>query len=207
MKLRIIRVDLPLKHVFATSRSSFSVVRTIVVELEQDGMRGHGEAYEDHFYGSDIEEMVPLIEKCRESVENYALADPTALWRHLEPILGDDTFARSAVDCAACDLWGKMKNKPLWKIWGLTKETCPAELSAEKTSEMQELAEKVFRVLRLKNYARMDFIMDEQGAVYCLEANTLPGMTPTSLLPQEAEAAGISFTDLCERIISTALEN
>ncbi len=88
---------------------------------------------------------------------------------------------------------------------GLTKETCPAELAAEKTREMQLLAEKVFQVLRLKNYARMDFIMDEQGAVFCLEANTLPGMTPTSLLPQEAEAAGISFTDLCERIIRNAL--
>lgn len=89
---------------------------------------------------------------------------------------------------------------------GLTKETCPAGISAEKTKEMQHWAERVFQVLRLKNYARMDFIMDEQGNIFCLEANTLPGMTPTSLLPQEAEAVGMSFTDLCERIIRFALE-
>ena len=88
---------------------------------------------------------------------------------------------------------------------GSTVETCPAQLSEEKTQEMQQLAEQVFRVLRLKNYARMDFMMDEDGGIFCLEANTLPGMTPTSLLPQEAQAAGISFVELCEKIIASAM--
>ncbi len=85
---------------------------------------------------------------------------------------------------------------------GSTVETCPADLNQEKTVEMQQAAEKVFQVLRLKNYARMDFLMEEgTEAIYCLEANTLPGMTPTSLLPQEAAAVGMSFEDLCEKII------
>ncbi|MDR2888899.1 MAG: D-alanine--D-alanine ligase [Lachnospiraceae bacterium] len=86
-------------------------------------------------------------------------------------------------------------------------ETCPADLSPAKTAEIKQWAEKVFKVLRLSNYARMDFMMDEQGAVYCLEANTLPGMTATSLLPQEAAAVGIDFPELCEIIINTALEH
>ncbi len=89
---------------------------------------------------------------------------------------------------------------------GLTRETCPAELSADKTIEMQQWAVKVFQALRLKNYARMDFMMDEQDNIFCLEANTLPGMTPTSLLPQEAEAVGISYVELCEKIISYAFD-
>ena len=80
-------------------------------------------------------------------------------------------------------------------------ETCPALLSGEKTREMQEYAEAAFRALRLKSYARMDFMMNEAGEIYCLEANTLPGMTPTSLLPQEAAAEGTSYGDLCEEII------
>ena len=84
-------------------------------------------------------------------------------------------------------------------------ETCPAQLSPQKTLEMQQYAQKAFRVLRLKNYARMDFMMDEKEQIFCLEANTLPGMTPTSLLPQEAAAAGISFGQLCEKIIEAAL--
>lgn len=87
---------------------------------------------------------------------------------------------------------------------GSTVETCPADLPGEKTQRMQAMAEKVFKVLRLKNYARMDFIMSREGEIYCLEANTLPGMTPTSLLPQEAAALGISFEDLCENILQQA---
>ncbi len=87
---------------------------------------------------------------------------------------------------------------------GSTIETCPAKLSVEKTKELQALAEKVFRALRLKNYARMDFMMSNSGEIFCLEANTLPGMTPTSLLPQEAAAVGISFDELCEEILSFA---
>ena len=88
---------------------------------------------------------------------------------------------------------------------GSAVETCPAILSEEKTKEMQGYAQKAFQILRLKNYARMDFMMNEAEEIFCLEANTLPGMTPTSLLPQEAAAAGISFGELCEMIIAAAL--
>ena len=88
---------------------------------------------------------------------------------------------------------------------GSAVETCPALISEEKTKEMQHYAEKAFQILRLKNYARMDFMMNEKEEIYCLEANTLPGMTPTSLLPQEAAAAGISFGQLCEMIVAAAL--
>ena len=89
---------------------------------------------------------------------------------------------------------------------GSTVETCPAQLSEEKTREMQGYAETAFQALRLKNYARMDFMMSENGDIYCLEANTLPGMTPTSLLPQEAAAEGVSFEQLCEKIIQAAMK-
>ena len=88
---------------------------------------------------------------------------------------------------------------------GSTIETCPADLSPEKTAEMQKYAETAFRALRLKNYARMDVMMGKAGDIYCLEANTLPGMTPTSLLPQEAAAVGISYEQLCEKLIEVSL--
>lgn len=87
---------------------------------------------------------------------------------------------------------------------GSTVETCPAELPEDKTRKMQQIAEQVFEALRMKNYARMDFMMSKEGEIFCLEANTLPGMTPTSLLPQEAAAVGISFEELCEKILQYA---
>ena len=87
---------------------------------------------------------------------------------------------------------------------GSTVETCPAELPEDKTLRMQQIAEQAYQALRMKNYARMDFMMSEEGEIFCLEANTLPGMTPTSLLPQEAAAIGISFEELCEKILQYA---
>ena len=88
---------------------------------------------------------------------------------------------------------------------GLITEVCPAELPAEVTEEVQKISLQVFRALGLEVYARMDFIYDGKK-FYCLEANTLPGMTPTSHLPQEAKAMGISYPDLCMRIIQLSLE-
>jgi len=88
---------------------------------------------------------------------------------------------------------------------GMTQEICPAVLSEEVAKKMKNTALQVHALLRLGSYSRIDFIVDNDHNIFCLEANTLPGMTPTSLLPQEAEAAGISYTDLCDRIAKAAL--
>lgn len=88
---------------------------------------------------------------------------------------------------------------------GKTVETCPADLSVAQTARMQNYALQVFQVLKLEKYARIDFMMDRQGDIYCLEANTLPGMTPTSLLPQEAAAKGLTFAELCELLIKVSI--
>ena len=91
---------------------------------------------------------------------------------------------------------------------GSTIETCPADLPADLTRSMQHYAEMVFEALGMRSYARMDFMLDtETLEMYCLEANTLPGMTPTSLLPQEAAALGMSFEDLCEELIRVSLKH
>ena len=84
---------------------------------------------------------------------------------------------------------------------GATVETCPADLSEEKTKEMQQMAVLGAKALGIREYCRLDFIMNEQGELFCLEANTLPGMTPLSLVPQEAAVVGMSFSDLCERLL------
>lgn len=89
---------------------------------------------------------------------------------------------------------------------GSAVETCPAELPPSIAEKMQRYAEEVARALGLETYARMDFLLDEQEEIYCLEANTLPGMTPVSLLPQEAQAAGMDFPTLCEEIIRISLK-
>jgi len=88
---------------------------------------------------------------------------------------------------------------------GSTVETCPANISKELTETIQNEAVNAYKSLGIEVYARMDFIVTEDEKVYCLEANTLPGMTPTSLIPQEAAAVGKSYEDLCEWIIEISL--
>jgi D-alanine-D-alanine ligase len=89
---------------------------------------------------------------------------------------------------------------------GMAEERFPAELTAAETAQVQDEAVNAFRALKLSGYARIDFRMSTEGTFFCLEANTLPGMTQTSLIPQAAAAAGISFPELCDRIVQLALE-
>lgn len=89
---------------------------------------------------------------------------------------------------------------------GLTKEICPADLPEDIAFKMQDTALRVHENLKLGSYSRVDFIVDKNNGIYCLEANTLPGMTPTSLLPQEALAAGISYKELCDKIAKMAVK-
>ena len=85
---------------------------------------------------------------------------------------------------------------------GFTEEICPADISKEIEQLLQCNALKVHNTLRLGFYSRIDFIVDDRNNAFCLEANTLPGMTPTSLLPQEALAASISYDQLCNKIVN-----
>lgn len=89
---------------------------------------------------------------------------------------------------------------------GMTDEICPAPISEELTKQIQEYAQMAANALMLHTYSRIDFLMDEKNQIYCLEANTLPGMTPTSLMPQEAGEAGMSYGELCERLIEVSLK-
>ena len=86
------------------------------------------------------------------------------------------------------------------------REICPARLSAEKTLEVQKAAKKLHEALHLSVYSRTDFIMDEHGDFWCLEINTLPGLTPNSLLPKSAANAGIDYQHLCESIIRLSMD-
>jgi len=89
---------------------------------------------------------------------------------------------------------------------GAAEEITPAPIPAAWEENLREAAEKVFHTIGLSVYARADFIVTADGTPYFLEINTLPGMTPTSLVPQEAAAMGLSYEDLCEKIVEESLK-
>ena len=153
----------------------------------------------------------------RKTAEEYGMADALEEAFTYEPQVVLETYIRGRefsvgvvdgkpypiIEIAPLEGFYDYKNKyeP-----GSTIETCPACLSEEQTEKMQEYAVRAYEALRLESYGRIDFLMDEDGKMFCLEANTLPGMTPTSLLPQEAAAMGIGFAKLCETLIQVSKE-
>ena len=88
---------------------------------------------------------------------------------------------------------------------GRAREVFPADVDENLRKRLRELALAAHEALALRDFSRVDFRLDAEGAPHCLEVNTLPGMTPTSLLPQSAAVFGISFEDLCDRMIRLAL--
>lgn len=88
---------------------------------------------------------------------------------------------------------------------GMAEEIFPAAITDAQREDVQEQAKRAFTALKLRGCARIDFRMTDAGEMYCLEANTLPGMTATSLIPQAAQAAGIGFAEFCERIVTLAV--
>ena len=88
---------------------------------------------------------------------------------------------------------------------GAAEEVCPAPVPPALEALLEETAQKVHALVGLSVYSRSDFIVDDQGQPWFLEINTLPGMTPTSLLPQEAAAVGIDYEQLCQKIVEISL--
>ncbi len=89
---------------------------------------------------------------------------------------------------------------------GKTQYLCPAELPEDIAEFTQTLALSAHRILGCRHFSRVDFRLDDEGQPFCLEVNTIPGMTPLSLLPKAAHVAGIPFPELCERLVQMALD-
>ena len=125
MQLKIHEFDLPLAHTFTISRESITVQKTLIVDLEEDGYHGYGEATTNNYYGFTFENMASALERVRSELVTHTLEDPVSLWQQLHPKLKDNPFAQCALDQAAYDLWGKKLGQPVYRLWGLEPEHLP----------------------------------------------------------------------------------
>ncbi|MGQ0813155.1 MAG: D-alanine--D-alanine ligase family protein [Gemmatimonadota bacterium] len=117
------------------------------------------------------------------------------------PILGDEPLPVGEIIVEREIFDYETKYQP-----GMAQEIFPADLTGEQTVQAQVLALAAHQALKLSGYSRIDFRMDANGDMWCLEANTLPGMTAASLFPKSAAAAGMGFPEVCERICQLAIE-
>lgn len=147
------------------------------------------------------EELVPAID------EAYRFDDEVMIERFVAgreltvPILGDDALPVGEIISQREIFDYECKYQP-----GMAEEIFPADLTGEQTVTVQFLALKAHRALKLRGYSRIDFRMDDEGTFWCLEANTLPGLTAASLFPKGAAATGMSFPQLCDRLCRIAME-
>ncbi len=159
--------------------------------------------------GSSIGVYIVNTEKeYREAIEKYFRYEDEVV---IEPYIKGREFAVGIIDGKALPVIEIIPKTGFFDYAnkyqaGATDEICPAQIPEEIAEKMQRATELAFKSLKLDIYSRADFLLDENGDIYCLEVNTLPGMTATSLLPQEAKAAGIEYGELCELIIEKSLE-
>lgn len=119
MKVRLFNVELPLQHEFTIARGSISVQRSLIVELECDGVCGYGEATENAYYGFTLESMTDAVKRCESLLQSYEFGDPGELWSLLKAKLGAYTFTLSAIDLAAHDLHGKLASRRTFEMLGM----------------------------------------------------------------------------------------
>lgn len=119
MKIRYWHHQLPFKHPFTISKGTKTHQPTLIVELEHLGIKGYGEAPAISYYNITVEKMIADIEQKRDFIEKFALTTPERYWHYLHHLIPQNPFLVCALDIAAWDWFGKLKQKPLYALWNL----------------------------------------------------------------------------------------
>lgn len=204
MKLNYKSYDLELKHTFGIARSSHKIQRTLIVSLEQNGFVGYGEAVENSYYGFSIEGMIEKLGKLRPIIEDYYLESPEAFWDLLNNYLDKDRFLHCAIDIAANDLYGKIKEKPLYEIWGLSNKNLAMTnytIGIDSIEKMkQKLKEFPWPLYKIKLGTENDIeivkhLRKESNSIFRIDANASWKVEETIENSTELKKLGVEFIE------------
>ncbi|GAB5406000.1 MAG: dipeptide epimerase [Aureliella sp.] len=144
MKVTCQSYQLKLRDPFTIARGTVSVQPTLIVSVEHDDLVGYGEATTNSYYGITLETMEAALEKVRPTLQDYKLENPAELWAELDSQLSDCRFAQCALDCAVWDLYAKMHQLPLWKLWGFEHDApCPPSCFTIGLDEVDVMVRKM----------------------------------------------------------------
>ncbi len=205
MKLRLHEFDLPLRHVFTISRGSLTVQKSLIVELEEEGLRGYGETTTNSYYGASMENMTQALEGVRSELERRTLDDPAKLWAALDPQLGGNPFAQCALDQAAHDLWGKKLGQPVYQLWGLETDNVPVTDYTIGIDEIDVMVAKMkefpgWPVYKIKLGTQHDLeiireLRKHTDAVFRVDANCGWDADETVRNARELKTLGVEFVE------------
>jgi L-alanine-DL-glutamate epimerase-like enolase superfamily enzyme len=180
MKIRYWNRNLKFRHPFTISKGTKTHQPTLIVELEHMGYKGYGEAPAISYYDISVEKMMEDIELKKSFIEKFALTTPERYWHYLHHLLPQNPFLVCALDIAAWDLYGKMKQKPLYELWNLDMSKSPVTdytIGIDTIEKMvMKMKEKPWPVYKIKLGTKEDIeimqaLREHTSAVFRVDAN------------------------------------
>ena len=204
MKLSLHDVHLPMRHPFTIALGTTTVQHNLVVKLEHNGKVGYGEGASGHAWRKFTpESMRADLESVRGVIEKFPFTTPTALWDHLHPLIGHNSFALCALDEAAHDLWGHLQDAPVWKLWGLDLDHLPAsdytigiDPIDKMVAKMKEFDGWPIYKIKLGTDRDLEIVRElrrHTDAIFRIDANTAWTAEQTIALAPEMKALGVEF--------------
>lgn len=213
MKLTIHTFSLELKHVFRISHSARTHQPTLIVELEEDGFIGYGEATATSHYGLNIDDMVSTLEGFKTIIESTPLSTPEAWWEKMQPYLGKHPFLQCALDVAAHDLYAQKQGKPLYELWELHLDDLPISNYTIGIASIEEMLAKMkaqpWPIYKIKLGTQEDIeiiktLRQESDAIFRVDANCAWTATETIAYAPELKKLGVEFIE--QPLPKTALD-
>ncbi|MDE3250297.1 MAG: dipeptide epimerase [Bacteroidota bacterium] len=180
MRLSYQSVSLPFVFPFTISKGTKTHQPSLIVELDFNGIKGYGEAPAITYYNISVEQMIATIEAKRPMIEKYALIDPERYWHYLHHLLPDNPFLVCALDIAAWDITGKLRQQPLYKLWNGEMNNAPLTdytIGIDSIEKMTEkLLAKPWPIYKIKLGTKKDIAIIEAlrkhtDAVFRVDAN------------------------------------
>ena len=204
IKLIIHNYNLQLKNPFRITHVTRTEQPTMIVELKLGSLSGFGEATPISYYGLNISEMVKTLEGFKATIEKTSFEDPSQFFNSLEPYLKNHPFIQCAVDEAAHDLYGKIKNKPLYELWGLENINLPLTNYTIGLGSIEEMIEKIkampWPIYKIKVGTPQDLEIIEKlrsitSSIFRIDANTGWNSENTLQLAHEMKNFGVEFIE------------
>ena len=205
MKLLLHEYELPLKHPFTISRGTTTAQRTLIVELQQDGMSGYGEATANSYYDSSMDLMRTRLQAMQPLLGSEIFRDTESFWNLCAGHLADAPFVLSALDCAAHDLWGRLENAAVHRLWGLDPNDAVKSSFTIGIAGMNEMVAKLaempgWPVYKIKLGTARDVqiirgLREHTDAVFRVDANCGWAPGEAAALSTEMAQQGVEFIE------------
>jgi L-alanine-DL-glutamate epimerase-like enolase superfamily enzyme len=205
MKLLLHEYELPLKHPFTISRGTITAQRTLIVELQQDGMSGYGEATANNYYDSSMDLMRTRLQVMQPLLESEMFRDTESFWNLCAVHLADAPFVLSALDCAAHDLWGRLENAAVHRLWGLDPNDAVKSSFTIGIAGVSEMVAKLaempgWPVYKIKLGTARDMqiiqgLREHTDAVFRVDANCGWAPCDAAALSTEMAQQGVEFIE------------